>query len=65
VKFRSKQAPSLVVGVHYKLRRANGGWQVESTSSASMSGANPHGNTVSPMPPASENPADVSPQPSH
>ena len=65
VKFRSKQAPSLAVGVHYKLRRADGGWQVESASSASMPGATPHGNTARPMPPASENPADISPQPSH
>ena len=63
VKFRSKQAPNLAVGMLYKLRRAGNGWQVESASSASMPGTAPHGNTTAPMPPAS--PPETSLQPSH
>jgi hypothetical protein len=63
VKFRSKQAPELAVGMLYKLRRAGNGWQVESASSASMPGTAPHGNTTAPMPPAS--PPETSLQPSH
>ena len=65
VKFRSKQAPNLAVGVQYKLRRSGNGWKVESTSSASMSGTTPHGNTAGPMPSPSTNPTDIGPQPSH
>ena len=65
VKFRSKQAPELAVGMLYKLRRAGSGWQVESTSTASMPGTTSHGNTAGPMPPASANPAEPSLQPSH
>jgi len=65
VKFRSKQAPNLVVGVQYKLRRSGNGWKVESTSTTSMTGTTPHGNTAGPMPSPSTNPTDVSPQPSH
>jgi hypothetical protein len=65
VKFRSKQAPNLAVGMLYKLRRAGNGWQVESTSAASMSGTTPHGNTATPAPSPSTNPTDIGPQPSH
>jgi len=65
VKFRSKQAPTLAVGVLYKLRRAGNGWQVESTSNATMPGTTPHGNTAGPVPPPSTNPTDIGPQPSH
>jgi len=65
VRFRSKQAPNLAVGVEYKLRRSGNGWKVESTSSASMGGASPHSNTAAPAAPPSTNPTDVAPQPSH
>jgi uncharacterized protein YhdP len=65
VKFRSKQAPNLAVGMLYKLRRAGNGWQVESTSTATMPGTTPHGNTAAPMPSPSTNPTDIGPQPSH
>ena len=65
VKFRSKQAPNMAVGVQYKLRRSGNGWKVESTSAASMSGTTPHGNTAGPMPSPSTNPTDIGPQPSH
>ena len=65
VKFRSKQAPTLAVGVIYKLRQAGNRWQVESTSSATMPGTTPHGNTAGPMPSPSTNPTDIGPQPSH
>jgi uncharacterized protein YhdP len=65
VKFRSKQAPNLAVGVQYKLRRSGNGWKVESTSTASMLGTTPHGNTAAPTPSPSKNPTDMGPQPSH
>jgi uncharacterized protein YhdP len=65
VTFRSKQAPTLAVGVEYKLRRSGNGWKVESTSSASMGGTNPHTNTATPTAPPPTNPTDVAPQPSH
>jgi hypothetical protein len=65
VKFRSKEAPNLAVGVQYKLRRSGNGWKVESTSGASMAGTNPHGNAAAPMPSPATNPTDVGPQPSH
>jgi uncharacterized protein YhdP len=65
VKFRSKQAPNLAVGMVYKLRKAGNGWQVISTSSATMFGTTPHGNTASPTPSPSTNPTDLGPQPSH
>jgi uncharacterized protein YhdP len=65
VKFRSKQAPSLAVGMLYKLRRAGNGWQVESTSTTSMPGTTPHGNTAAPTPSPTTNPTDIGPQPSH
>ena len=65
VKLRSKQAPSLAVGVFYKLRRAGNGWQVESTSTASMPGASPHGDTTSAPPPPTTSPAGLEPLPSH
>ena len=64
-KFRSKEAPSLAVGVLYKLRRAGNGWQVESTSSATMPGTTPHGNAAAPTPSPSTTPNDVGLQPSH
>ena len=65
VTFRSKQAPNLAVGVEYKLRRSGKGWKVESSSSASMGGTNPHTNTATPTAPSSTNPSDIAPQPSH
>ena len=65
VRFHSKQAPSLAVGVLYKLRRAGNGWQVESTSSATMPGTNPHGNAAGTMPTPSTNPPGTGLQPSH
>ena len=65
VKFRSKQAPNLAVGVQYKLRRSGNGWKVESASTTSMSGTTPHGDTAGPTPSPSANPTDVRPQPSH
>jgi hypothetical protein len=65
VKFRSKQAPNLAIGMLYKLRRAGNGWQVESTSTAIMPGTTPHGNTAGPTPSPSKNPTDIRPQPSH
>jgi len=65
VKFRSKQAPNMAVGVQYKLRRSGNGWKVESTSTTSMPGTTPHGNTAGPTPSPSTNPTDMSPQPSH
>jgi hypothetical protein len=65
VKFRSKQAPNMTVGVQYKLRRSGNGWKVESTSTVSMPGATPHGNTAGPTPAPATNPPDLGPQPSH
>ena len=65
VKFRSKEAPNLAVGVQYKLRRSGNGWKVESTSSASMGGTAPHGGVAGSMPSPSANPTDIAPQPSH
>ncbi len=65
VKFRSKQAPNMAVGVQYKLRRSGNGWKVESTSTASMLGTTPHGNIAGPTPSPSTNPTDMGPQPSH
>jgi hypothetical protein len=50
-KFRSKQAPSLAVGVHYKLRKAGDKWQVESSTPSGGMGGSPHGGSA-PMPPA-------------
>ena len=65
VKFRSKQAPNLAVGMVYKLRRAGNGWQVESASSITMPGTTPHGSTTAPAPPPSATPGGIAPQPSH
>ena len=65
VKFRSRQAPNLAVGVVYRLRKAGDKWRVESTATASMLGTSPHGNTAGPMPSPSSNPTDIAPQPSH
>lgn len=48
VQFRSKQSPNLVVGVSYKLRRVGGRWKVESSSSTSGMGMNPHGASAGP-----------------
>jgi hypothetical protein len=63
VKFRSKQSPDLVVGRHYVLRRVEGQWQVESSSSPGGMG-NPHGGSMSPQP-SSPPAAPVTPEPSH
>ena len=61
VKYRSKQASDLQVNVHYRLRKTEQGWKVESSSSPGMGGS-PHGG-AGPVPehgaPASE------PQSSH
>ena len=65
VRFRSKQSPNLAVGMLYRLRRAGNGWQVESTSTATMSGTTPHGSTAAPTPSPSTNPTGIGPQPSH
>jgi hypothetical protein len=64
VKFRSKQAPSMAVGIVYRLRKTGDKWRVESTATASMPGTTPHGTTTAPMPSPSTNPG-VGPQPSH
>ena len=64
VKFRSKQAPNMAVGIVYRLRKTGDKWRVESTATASMPGTNPHGSTAAPMPPPSTNPG-VGPEPSH
>jgi len=60
VKFRSKQAPDLAVGVHYVLRRAGDQWEVESSSATSGMGGSPHG-AAAPAPP----PSGPALQPSH
>ena len=65
VKVRSRQTPNLAVGMLYKLRRAGKGWQVESTSTMTMPGTTPHGNSAAPTPSATGNPSDIGPQPSH
>ena len=65
VKFRSKQAPIMVVGVQYRLRRVGKGWQVEASSATSMPRTSPHGEATTSMPPVSGNPEDIGPQPSH
>jgi len=65
VKFRSKQSPDLAVGMVYELRRAGNGWQVVSTSTASMPGTTPHGGAAAPAPSPSTNPTEIAPQPSH
>ena len=65
VKFRSKQAPNMAVGVQSTLRRSGNGWKVESTSTTSMPGTTPHGDTAGPTPSLSTNPTDIGPQPSH
>jgi len=62
VKFRSKQSPHLVVGVHYKLRRMGDHWQVESSTPSSGMGVSPHGGGASTAPahPPSETPLQSS-----
>lgn len=65
VRFRSKQAPSMAVGIIYRLRKTGDKWRVESTAAASMPGTTPHGNTAAPTPSQSTNPTDLAPQPSH
>jgi hypothetical protein len=64
VKFRSKQAPNMAVGIVYRLRKTGDKWRVESTATASMPGTTPHGGTAAPMSSPSTNPG-VAPQPSH
>jgi len=64
VKFRSKQAPSMAVGIVYRLRKTGDKWRVESTATASMPGTTPHGSAAAPMASPSRNPG-VGPQPSH
>jgi len=64
VKFRSKQAPTMAVGIVYRLRKTGDKWRVESTATASMPGTTPHGSTAAPMSSPSTNPG-VAPQPSH
>ena len=64
VRFRSKQAPTMAVGIVYRLRKTGDKWRVESTATASMPGTTPHGSTTAPMPPPSTTPG-VGPEPSH
>ena len=64
VKFRSKQAPNMAVGIVYRLRKTGDKWRVESTATASMPGTTPHGGSTVPMPAPSTNPG-VGPEPSH
>jgi len=64
VKFRSKQAPNLAVGMVYRLRKTGDKWRVESTATASMPGTSPHATTAAPLPSPSTDPG-VGPQPSH
>ena len=64
VRFRSKQAPTMAVGIVYRLRKTGDKWRVESTATASMPGTTPHGSTAAPMSSPSTNPG-VAPQPSH
>jgi len=64
VRFRSKQAPSMAVGIIYRLRKTGDKWRVESTAAASMPGTTPHGSTATPTPSPAANPG-VGPQPSH
>ena len=64
VRFRSKQAPSMVVGIVYRLRKTGDKWRVESTATASMPGTTPHGSAAAPMSSPSTNPG-VDLQPSH
>jgi hypothetical protein len=64
VKFRSKQAPNMAVGIVYRLRKTGDKWRVEATATASMPGTTPHGGTAAPMPAPSSNPGP-GPQPSH
>jgi len=59
VKFRSKQAAEIVVGVRYELRKAGDHWEVESSSPTGGMGASPHATTPAPGPSA------LTPQPSH
>lgn len=63
VKFRSKQSSSLVVTIHYKLKRQGDGWQVETSSPASGSSGSPHGT----IPPSGAPPAhgETPLEPSH
>ena len=64
VRFRSKQAPTMAVGIVYRLRKTGDKWRVESTATASMPGTTPHGSNAAPMPLPSTNPG-VGPEPSH
>lgn len=63
VKFRSKQAPDLAVGVHYVLRRAGEQWEVQSSAASSGMGGTPHGGAAGPAP--APPPSGPPLQPSH
>ena len=63
VKFRSKQSANMVVGVHYKLKRAGDQWQVESSTPTSGMGVSPHGGSA-PTAPA-HSPSETPLQSSH
>ena len=63
VKFRSKQAPDLAVGVHYVLRRAGDEWEVQSSSAAGGMGGNPHAGAVGQA--SAPPPSGSAPQSSH
>jgi hypothetical protein len=65
VQFRSKQSPSAVVGVNYKLRRVDGRWKVESTASTSGMGGSPHGGGGMPAPAPATTPEKTPLQSSH
>ena len=65
VKFRSKQAPNLAVGVHYVLQRSGNAWEVVSSSSTSGMGGNPHGGAGGGMPAPAPAPTQPQAQPSH
>jgi hypothetical protein len=63
VKFRSKQAPDLAVGVRYILRRAGDHWEVESSSPIRGMSGTPHGSGGGATP--APTPSTPAPQPSH
>lgn len=54
VKFTGQQNASLVVQIHYHLKRENGKWEVTSSDAMDSGSGNPHGATP---------PADSIPQP--
>jgi hypothetical protein len=65
VKFRSKQSPNLVVGVNYKLRRVDGRWKVESSSTTSGMGMSPHSTSGAPATAPAPAPTETPLQSSH